>query len=504
MSVVLNEIRRGVYLDSVALMRLTREVAALQGVEDAGLMIGSPANRAILKDAGLLAAEGEAAGAGDLVLAVRATGEAAARAALSHAKTLLDQRRNAGVGSGGGGRAAWQPRTLQSAMQASPESNLALISVPGDFAAAEARKALNRGLNVMIFSDNVAIEQEVALKREAREAGLLVMGPDCGTAIIGGVPLAFANAVPRGAIGIIGASGTGIQEVSCLIAARGGGISHAIGTGGRDLKSEVGGITTLMAIDLMEADPATRHIVLISKPPADDVARAVLARVVKSARPFTICFLGARDLNLPPNATLAPTLEAAALRALGLSVPEGASAGSAAIGRPPAGARLVRGLFAGGTLCSEAQIVALARGAAVTSNVPVPGARPLPPAGEAVHRLIDLGDDEFTHGRPHPMIEPAVRDEPLAAALNDQSVGVVLTDLVLGTGSHDDPAGHLVRALQRTPHRHALIIASVTGTDADPQSRARQVRTLEHAGVHVAASNAEAARLAFDAVTEPV
>ncbi len=502
MSVVLNEIRRGVYVDSVALMRLTQAVAALEGVEDAGLMIGSPANRAILRDAGLLAAEGEAAGAGDLVLAVRAAGEAAARAALAHAKTLLDQRRAAGAG-GGAGQAAWQPRTLHTALQTMPDANLALISVPGEFAAAEARKALKRGLNVMIFSDNVAVEEEVALKREACELGLLVMGPDCGTAIIGGVPLAFANVVPRGEIGIIGASGTGIQEVSSLIAARGGGISHAIGTGGRDLKSEVGGITTLMAIDLLDADPATRHIVLISKPPADDVARAVLARVATSAKPFTICFLGARDLSLPPNATLAPTLEAAALHALGLHAPEAAPAATAAISRPPAGARLVRGLFAGGTLCSEAQIVALASGAAVTSNVPVPGARTLPAAAEPVHRLIDLGDDEFTLGRPHPMIEPAVRDEPLGAALADPQVGVVLMDVVLGTGSHGDPAGHLVRALQRAPHRRAQVIASVTGTDADPQNRMRQVRTLADAGVLVATSNAEAARLAFQIVTEP-
>src|SRR5580704_9603583 len=97
----------------------------------------------------------------------------------------------------------------------------------------------------MIFSDNVPIAEEASLKHEARERGLMVMGPDCGTAIIGGVPLAFANAVPRGDIGIIGASGTGIQEVSTLIARAGRGVRHAIGTGGRDMHAEVGGLTTL-------------------------------------------------------------------------------------------------------------------------------------------------------------------------------------------------------------------------------------------------------------------
>ncbi len=198
-------------------------------------------------------------------------------------------------------------RTIRAAVQRLPAANLALISVPGDFAIAEARKAMEFGLHVMIFSDNVPIEDEAALKREARERRLFVMGPDCGTAIIGGVPLGFANVVPRGDIGIIGASGTGIQEVSCLIARAGRGISHAIGTGGRDLKAEVGAITTLMAIDALDADDRTKHIVLISKPPAASVARSVLDRVAKSAKPFTICFLGASDFALPANARSAAT-----------------------------------------------------------------------------------------------------------------------------------------------------------------------------------------------------
>lgn len=501
MTVTLNEVRRGVYLDSVALMRMAREITALPGVEDAGLMIGSPANRDILREARLLSAEGDAAGPGDLIVALRAADKAAAETALAHARALLDKRRPSATEAGG---THWQARTLRRGIEMLPDANLALVSVPGGFATAEASKALQRGLNVMIFSDNVPLAEEVALKREAQKLGLLVMGPDCGTAIIGGVPLAFANVVPRGPIAIIGASGTGIQEVSCLIAQRGGGISHAIGTGGRDLKSEVGGITTLMAIDLLDNDPETRHIVLISKPPSDDVARAVLARVSDSRKPFTICFLGARDLPLPPNAKLAPTLEAAALLALAStgagSVMSPAASAATSAPRAPAGAHLVRGLFAGGTLCSEAQIVALGLGASVTSNVPVPGARPLPSTAEAAHRLIDLGDDAFTRGRPHPMIEPAVRDEPLAAALADPHVGAVLTDIVLGTGSHADPAGHLARALAKSPQRRALVIASVTGTDADPQNRSRQVRTLADAGIIVAGSNAEAARLAFQSV----
>ena len=255
-----------------------------------------------------------------------------------------------------------------------PSANLALISVPGHFAPAEARKALALGLNVMIFSDNVPIEEETALKREGRERGLLVMGPDCGTAIIGGVPLAFANVVPRGDIGIIGASGTGIQEVSCLIARAGRGISHAIGTGGRDLKAEVGAITTLMAIDALDADPGTRHVVLVSKPPAQSVAKLVLDRVAQSRKPFTVCFLGAPRLSLPANARAAATLKAAAELALGTRWRQRRRS------RPSIGSdrgKRVRGLFAGGTLCTEAQIVFGQAGLAVASNVPAPGASPV-------------------------------------------------------------------------------------------------------------------------------
>ncbi len=492
MSIIVNEVRRSAYLDSVALMRVARQLKALPGIEEAGLMIGTPANKEILGEANVLAAAGAAAEAGDLVIAIRGASQAAADAALAEARKLLDAKRT-GAGSGA---AAWQPRTLRSALETLPDANLALISVPGDFAVAEARKALAHGLNVMIFSDNVPLADEIALKQEARGLGLLVMGPDCGTAIIGGVPLAFANVVRRGDIGIVGASGTGIQEVSVLITRGGGGISHAIGTGGRDFNAEVGGITTLTAMGLLEADPETRHIVLISKPPADAVARAVLERVGRSKKPFTICFLGARGLSLPPNAQAAVTLEEAAMLSLGA----GAATVMPVPAKPANGGRLVRGLFSGGTLCSEAQIVAMAAGTKVSSNVPVPGAAGLEAGVSGGHQLIDLGDDEFTRGRPHPMIEPAVRDESLRAALADPAVGVVLLDVVLGTGSHLDPAGHIAGVLQRYMSRGALVVASVTGTDQDPQGLAAQTASLMKAGVVVAPSNAAAARLAFAAV----
>lgn len=487
-AVIVNEVLRGFYLDSVALLRMSQRLVALDGVDEAAMMMGSPSNRQIMADAGILDAAGEAAEGGDLVIGIRAKNQDAADIALKEAHAILEQS-SASKGDG----ETWRPRSIRSAVKSMPDANFALISVPGDFAISEARKALRRGLHVMIFSDNVSVDDEAALKQEALDCARLVMGPDCGTAIINGTPLAFANAVARGSIGVIGASGTGIQEVTCLIGENGGGISHAIGVGGRDLSDAVGGVTTLMALDLLDRDPATDHIVLISKPPSAAVAAKVVDRIGASSKAFTVCFVGGSDLSLPPNATAVLTLKDAAERSLGGTV---IGAGFDPDGRasaPNGGGTMIRGLFSGGTLCAEAQIVLQAAGEAVGSNAPVPGTGGLDVDG--VHRLIDLGADEYTQGRPHPMIEPSVRDDALKDAVTDESVGVILLDLVLGYGAHDDPAGHLIASLGDVSGKQ--VVASVTGTEQDPQRRSAQIAKLESAGIAVAPSNADAAALAL-------
>lgn len=301
---------------------------------------------------------------------------------------------------------------------------------------------------------------------------------------------------------MIGASGTGIQEVSSLIAQNGGGISHAIGVGGRDLKAEVGGITTLMALDLFDADPSTDHIVLVSKPAASTVAARIVSRIEQSRKAFTVCFLGGEPIDLPPNARMARTLLDASRLALGKD--PASAAPCAALGQPDGAAirarTEIRGLFAGGSLCAEAQVVMRDAGLKVASNVPISGVAGLGADEESRHGLLDLGDDHYTQGRPHPMIDPAVRDQSLADAFADQKVGVVLLDVVLGHGGHQDPAGHLAEALTALSAEGRLIVASVTGTDQDPQCRSRQVKKLERVGVKVAPSNAEAAWLAIDAL----
>ena len=490
----INQVRKGFYIDSVALMRLSHTLRDIEGVQDAALMMGTPANKQLLSDAGLLTEMGDAASGGDLIVAICADDDATANNAIDIAAQQLEQPAARSEAT-----STWQPRTLRSAHQALPGANLALISVPGDFAVAEARKAIRSGLHAMIFSDNVSLEEEAELKAEARDLGRLVMGPDCGTAIVNGVPLAFANQVPRGEIGIVGASGTGIQEVSCLIAHQGGGISHAIGVGGRDLNARVGGVTTLMAIDALATDDSTKHIVLISKPPAEAVATLVLDRIAASGKPATVCFAGAQPMSMPAGARQVFSLKDAAHSAVGQKKSEtqrlpGPLAGSQRTG-------LVQGLFAGGTLCVEAQAVFSAAGATVSSNVPIQGVQTYQ-EGVDGHILLDLGDDRYTRGRPHPMIDPAVRTLLLADVLGNEFVGAVLLDVVLGFGAHADPAAAICETIEaHGKEAGPPVIASVTGTDGDPQVRSRQVAMLEAAGVHVAASNADAAAWALAVVT---
>ncbi len=505
-SVLLTEVKLKCYLDSVALMRHSKVLAGMPGVVEAAMMMGTPANLEIMQNAQLLDANVEA-GSADLIISVSAMTDQNAQNAMREANALLD----APVVSQGSD--AWQPRSLRSAVQLQNDANLALISVPGAFAIAEARKAIKQGLHAMIFSDNVPLEQEVELKQEARSLGKLVMGPDCGTAIINGVPLAFANKITRGPVGIIGASGTGIQEVSCLLSGRGIGISHALGVGGRDLHESVGGISTLMAMDFLEHNSATEHIVLISKPPAPSVMQAVLEKIKASTKNFTVCFLGGEKPQLSDNCHWAHTLSGAAEAVCNAFADKKlpALSSNTSSDKVPPGikkGRFISGLFCGGTLCTEACVLFKKAAVPYRSNISV-GRSNNNTSDDPENSLLDLGADEYTQGKPHPMIEPAIRDDQVGGVLADATVGVLLVDMVIGYGAHPNPADGFINAIQSfqapSAQQHdVLVIASVTGTDEDPQSRSRQIQLLENAGVVVASSNAAAVQLAISAIDDTV
>jgi FdrA protein len=486
-------IKKDTYQDSVSLMLLSTRLQKKDGVVRATVMMATQANMAMFAAAGLLTPEVEAANPADMAIVVEAADEAALEAALKATDEFLSGK---AVAQAAGGEAFATVRTQQAGIRALPGANITLISTPGAFAAAEARKALENGLHVFMFSDNVSLEEEVALKQKAVEKGLLMMGPDCGTAILKNVPLGFANVIRKGRIGVVGASGTGIQEVTCLIDRMGEGITHAIGTGGRDLSSQVEARTARLGLAALMDDPATEVVVVISKPPAPEVEALILADLRQTAKPVVVMFLGSDRVGADGNIYFTNSLLACAEAAVALARGQ-QPAGRAAFTGPRkvavgSGRKWVQGLFCGGTLAGEAsQILAAA----------LPGEGGVGHFDDGVmfwrggHQIVDFGDDVYTRGRAHPMIDPRIRNEKLLEAARNPETAVILFDLVIGYGAHEDPAGSLaeVIATMRSEGHPVALVASVCGTEGDPQGYGAQRKVLEDAGVLVASSNAEAA-----------
>jgi len=509
--ITLTKVIRNCYRDSLSLMQMSAGLAETSGVEASAVVMATDGNLGLLRDAGLLTVDA-GAGAADVLVVIRGQDTRILEQAFAELEEEL--HRDPPAARSGGNAADILPRSLAMSLR-DADPNLALISVPGEYAAAEALKALRLGLHVMLFSSGVSEADEVALKRYAGANGLLVMGPDCGTAIINGVPLGFANVVRRGDIGCIGASGTGLQEVTTLIHRHGAGVSQVIGTGGRDLSRAVGGRSTLQALDALARDPATRVIVLVSKPPEPEVAARVLERAGRAVKPVVVHFLGAASDTGPGSGVVsACTLEEVAGRAAALSrgvpfspdvPPEGTPGMRLPDTGPPraSGQRFIRGLYSGGTLAAEAVLLMREAAGPVYSNTS------LPPSLDDIwksrgHSVVDLGDAGLTRGRPHPMIDPRLRNERILLEAADPEVAVILLDAVLGYGAHGDPAGALtpvIREAQQTTARagrRLSFVASVCGTSEDPQNASQQERRLKDAGVVLARSNAEATRIALE------
>lgn len=527
-------IRKDSYYDSVFLMLSAREIKKMQGVSDAVVAMATPMNLDLLNDLGFMTGDTandlKKATPNDLIVAVDAVNADALEAAIKEAFENLTRKKKADA-VGGGLQVAG---SLDAAVKIDTDANIALISVPGAYAARETRKALEKGLHAMVFSDNVSLEDEIALKKLAVSKGLLMMGPDCGTAIINGKPLCFANKVRRGPIGIVAAAGTGLQEVSCLIDHFGSGVSQGIGTGGRDLKNAaVGGMTSLLAIDALSHDPDTKVILVVSKPPAPEVAAKVIDALRASGKFCVTMFLGLKPAADEAKIAYANDLEEAALLATilagGESTPSEArteiasDSGNDRYNRPSAKVmqelakkeathfvkeqKYLRGLYTGGTLTDEALFLAHKALGGVKSNNQTDKAYLLAdPKKSEGHTIVDLGDDVFTVGKPHPMIDPAARAERIEQEGKDPSVAVILIDVVLGYGSHADPAGACVEAIRGAKENakkrggYVSVIASVCGTSEDYQGRASQIAKLENEGVIVMPSNLRASLLAIEIV----
>jgi FdrA protein len=505
-------IRKNEYHDSVFLMRVARRISEQKGVLQAAALMGTEKNKVLLAEIGIGGKEVETAAAGDLIIAVQAEDAEILSAMLGNVEGWLRPSPDR--------PGAIPVRTLEEALGRQPHSNLAVISIPGQYAAREARRALERGLNVFLFSDHVPVKDELAMKECAREKGLMVMGPDCGTAIIGGKGIGFANAVRRGPIGVIGASGTGIQEFTTLVHHAGSGISHALGTGSRDLSDEIGGISALSALAALESDPQTKVIALISKPPGKKTLARLLPRLQSCSKPLVACFLssGKRIQAEKASYQMVRTLDEAAAAALQLATGREKSAFpaepldfQALLQKERSGIRapqrLLRGIFAGGTFCYQAQQILRDAGVSAYSNAPLEGNQKLPDSSRSLeHTLVDMGADEFTSGRPHPMIDSSLRRERILQEAEDPEVAVILLDFILGFNASPDPAGDLAAAITRAKAGakekggFLSVVASVCGTEGDSQDFVRQVKKLEEAGAVVFPSSARAAQFCAELI----
>ena len=508
---IFTRILKNQYHDSVALMLATRELKNRAQIADAAYMMGTEVNKTLLKQGGLLNPAAAGAQANDLIIAVKGEGDVVQILDLDEELLSTKKTQQEGVSTKSG--------TFRSALRAHPEFNTAVISIAGAFAPREAREALANGLNVLLFSDNVSLQDEIDLKKFALSRGLLLMGPGAGTAIINGVGLGFANAVPRGAVGIVSAAGTGLQEVSSLLARQGLGISQAIGTGGRDLSKAVGGLMFMAAIVSLQADVSTRLIVLISKPPDTEIAEKLIKKLANSPKPIVLCLLGAKPpTQIRSNLYFTRTLEECALVAQSVY---------SSLDEPPSrrieksdaalraeilkkkisfepGQAFIRALFSGGTLCYEAQVIWQDElSEPVYSNAPLKADHQIPDISNCTgHCALDLGEEDFTVGRPHPMIDNELRIQRMKQEATDPQAALIMFDVVLGYGAHPNPAQELAEAineiqLSESQKAHPLaFLSAITGTEADPQGYDQSKEVLEDAGVIVCGSNAQAARMA--------
>jgi FdrA protein len=506
-------IKKGEYYDSVALMRIRQEMTGIDSITDCAAVMGTEQNIALLNDSGLYLPEFKGVGDMDLVLVVKGDKELNVSLALEQIEQFLGEMKKAKTQS-----SSHNPASLDGAISALPDANLISISVAGKYAGDLAKKALEKNLNVFLFSDNVPVENEIELKRFAVSKGLLLMGPDCGTAIINGIPLGFANSVSRGDIGIVAASGTGLQEVSCIISNEGAGVSQAIGVGSRDLSHDIGGIMFIEGIKALKNDDKTKIILLISKPPHKEILEKVIGLLRGIGKPIVGLFLGMDNpqINLP-EMHLTSTLDEAAYFSVSLSKnlekptynqmqirrnSELKALADEIRNKLKAEQKYLRALYSGGTFVSEAQVVLSDSLKPIYSNAPTKISRLLDnPNHSRANTILDLGADEFTVGRPHPMIDYSLRNERMIGEASDPETAILLLDIVLGYGANLNPLDDIIPAIAKVVEISKKkgsvlpIICSVTGTDKDPQNRTKVVKGLTDMGVIVLESNAAACRL---------
>lgn len=509
---IYNVIKKNQYFDSVTLMLFSSKLSGVEGILNAAVMMGTDHNKQLMVDSKTLDPKHlDDITANDLIIGIYAE----TQEAIDEALLVLDAQFE-NKGSDADSSSLKRAKNLDLAIKENPNSNIAVISIPGRFARAEAMKALKKGLHVMLFSDNVSLKDEIALKEYARDNGLLMMGPDCGTAIINGVALGFSNVIRKGNVGLTAASGTGLQEVSVILDKLGGGISQALGTGGRDLSSEVGGITMLETLDALASDKDTEVIGIISKPPAADVMAKIIEKAKTIKKPIVACFLGGSlDVFEGTNIYGVETLEEAAYALYKLGNKEEVDKVEESdlyvdtkgylSEVKSSDAKYLRGLYSGGTLAFESLLYLDKKLNGVYSNIALEEKYVLDnPTTSKEHTVLDMGEDFFTDGSPHPMIDPDQRSKRIVSEGLNKETSVILMDCVLGYGSSDYQSEAISNAVLKVKEQRddVVFVASITGTKSDPQSFDLAEQRLKDAGVYVLPTNAQAAKFAYEVLVK--
>jgi len=504
---VKNVVRRNLHRDSVLLLKLSEEAKTIAGIKDAAVVMGTVTNKEILAKLGLLTEEGKAATDSDMILALKVDSESEIAEAAKEVEAIILR---APVSKG---RSYY---SVDAAMEAVPDANLAIVSVPGEYAREIVLKLLARGINVHLFSDHVAPDQELEMKQYAASKNLLLMGPGAGTSLIGGKAIAFANVIRRGNVGIVAAAGTGLQEISALLNQAGVGVSAGLGTGGGDVKAKIGGLMMLQSIDALEKDHETDTIVVISKPPDPPVSRLLFEHLTHQCKKrYITCFLGPERYSIPQGVqtrvtgsrtihaalsevvrTIDPAHHDIIMRRFTVPTAELKTIASEASKGLSFNQRYIRGLYTGGTLAYETLLILGRLIGDVYSNAPLdPGLKLSNSYQSLKDSVIDMGEEEFTSGRAHPMIDPTIRGIRLIEEAKDPEVAVILMDIILGYGSHPDPAGAMLSAILEAKQtalssgRSLPILAHVCGTEQDPQPLSEQEKKLQEAGVKVFKTN---------------
>ena len=492
------------YRDSVFLMKISSEISKIEGVIEASAMMATERNKDLFKKSNLSNEKVENALSDDLVIAIRAENDDILQDALDKANKMLSETLKSEKSDNES-----KIINLETALKKDENANVLLVSCAGDYAKYEAAMGLTAGLNIMLYSDNISVEDELALKKRAHEKGLIVMGPDCGTSIINGIPLAFGNKVNNGPVGVVGASGTGIQEVVSLLDRYGCGITQAFGTGGRDPKNEIGGITMMDCLDIINNDENTKVILIVSKPPCEKVLNKIADFIKNTTKPTVVNFAGQDNCDIIENAGgyYCNSLRKAAMTAYSLATKKEINDELFAgidmkkldkdIKEIAGSRKYLRGIYSGGSLCYEAMYEATKMISDIFSNTPLAHVKKLNDVNNSqMNTFLDMGEDEFTVGKPHPMIDPTIKCKRITKELNDEEVAIVLTDCVIGYGSNENPAQALAEAINSCNDQNkAIMVASICGTEKDFQFYSKQVEILNNAGIYVAQSNYQAIKL---------